>query len=203
MDLKSKAFSTQMNPHFVFNTLNSIQYFITTEDKKAALTYLSSFSKLIRFYLSNMGTDMVRLKREIMMLKQYLKLQKLRYDDKFEYKIHGEIESQDILIPSFVVHNLLENVIEQGIFHQHQNQKLDIQFKVGKGIVLTKIHYRYMGLQIKTAYVPDYREQIVKWQEQIKLLNKVKGYTIEKTIRPIKGGTGFQGTKIEIVLPIL
>ena len=83
LELKLKALNSQMNPHFVFNALNAIQYFITSGKRKLALEYLSMFSKLVRYYLKHLEKDVVALKSEVEMLHWYLNLQKLRYDDKF------------------------------------------------------------------------------------------------------------------------
>lgn len=79
LELKIFALNSQLNPHFLFNSLNAIQYFVTSEKKKLALEYLSTFSRLIRFYLKQLGKDTVSLYNEIDMLNWYLKLQKLRY----------------------------------------------------------------------------------------------------------------------------
>ena len=77
VQLKLKAFRSQMNPHFIFNALNSIQYFITSENKKSAVIYLSVFSKLIRFYIKHIEKETVNLADELAMLNGYLRLQKL------------------------------------------------------------------------------------------------------------------------------
>ena len=88
VNLKLKTFQSQMNPHFVFNTLNAIQYFITSDEKVKALSYLSVFSKLIRYYLKNFEKETISLSDEITMLSWYLTLQKLRYDKRFEYTLN-------------------------------------------------------------------------------------------------------------------
>ncbi|HKL90917.1 MAG TPA: histidine kinase, partial [Allomuricauda sp.] len=77
LELKLKTLNSQLNPHFVFNSLNAIQYFITTQNTKFALDYFSTFSRLVRFYLKQLGKDTVSLYNEIDMLHWYLKLQKL------------------------------------------------------------------------------------------------------------------------------
>src|SRR5690606_1063793 len=83
--LQTKAFSAQMNPHFVFNALAAVQYFIVSGNKKASLFYLSVFSKLIRYYLKQVDTDSVLLTEESSMINAYLTLQKLRYKNQFDY----------------------------------------------------------------------------------------------------------------------
>src|SRR5690606_26378510 len=95
VQLKLKAFRSQMNPHFIFNALSGIQYFVTTSNKQQALTYLSVFSKLMRFYLLHFEKETVFLSNEIAMLGNYLKLQKLRYEDQFDYSLDLESNSSN------------------------------------------------------------------------------------------------------------
>ncbi|WP_353779460.1 histidine kinase [Winogradskyella sp. 3972H.M.0a.05] len=198
VDLKLKALSSQMNPHFVFNALNAIQYFITSENKKSALEYLSVFSKLIRFYLKHLEKDTVNLKDEIDMLNWYLKLQKLRYNDKFDFKI--DYNTTEAIIPSFVIQTLFENIIEHAIFNQLEQQELEIQFQVSNTHVEMNVIYRHEPTNSETLYTPEYRERIMQWQDQIRLLNQVKEYTIEKEITFIKN-KDYHGGNIIIKLP--
>jgi LytS/YehU family sensor histidine kinase len=206
LDLKLKVLNSQLNPHFVFNALNSIQYFITQENKKSALEYLSVFSKLIRFYLKYLEKDAVPVSEEIDMLNWYLKLQKLRYEDKFEFEITSDIKSKkiDANIPTFILQTLIENLIEHSIFNQHKNQKLKIQFYNSNTEVLININYEHEPKAIKSIkYTPEYREKIINWQDQIRLLNSVKNYTISKHITFIKDETHIKGNIIKLKLPNL
>lgn len=193
VDLKLKALNTQLNPHFVFNALNAIQYFITAENKKSSLEYLSIFSKLIRFYLNHLEQDTVLLKDELNMLNWYLKLQKLRYNDQFEYNISIDETTvyDETKIPSFIIQTLLENIIEHSIFNQHKNQTLDIKFYITKTVVNLHIDYTH-DVSSKTSinYKPEYRKHFIQWQDQIRLLNKIKGYNINKKIQFSKDLTG-------------
>lgn len=189
VDLKLKALSSQMNPHFVFNAINAIQYFITSDNKKSALEYLSVFSKLIRFYLKHLELDTVNLKDEIDMLSWYLKLQKLRYHEQFDFKIDKEIidDSTNAVIPSFIIQTLFENIIEHSVSSQHKNQKLNALFKVSKANVILEIEYRHDTIKTTKKYAPEYRENIIKWQDQVHLLNNVKHYNIRKDVSFIDG----------------
>ncbi|WP_411030752.1 histidine kinase [Spongiimicrobium sp. 3-5] len=183
--LKLKAFRSQMNPHFVFNALNAIQYFITTGNKKSALDYFSIFSKLIRFYLKHLEKDTVFLKDEVAMLQGYLKLQKLRYNHRFDYQIHfNEKAAQSgARIPAFVLQTLFENIIEHAIYHQPKNHLIKAFFEVNDCNVRVDIAYNYGSTIKKNAmYLPEYRERIVQWQHQIRLLNKAKNYGITKKV---------------------
>ncbi len=183
MELRFKALNSQLNPHFVFNALNSIQYFITSEDKKSALDYLSGFSKLVRFHLKHLDSDKVYVSEEISMLKWYLKLQKLRYQEQLEYNVNIEIERglEDAMVPPFVIQTLFENIIEQGAYNQFKNQNFEVGFKGGDKHIFLVLSYTYETLK-NTTHTPEYRDQILSWQDQIELLNAIKEYNIEKRI---------------------
>ncbi|WP_318343220.1 histidine kinase [Flagellimonas baculiformis] len=178
LELKLRALNSQLNPHFVFNSLNAIQYFVTSEKKKLALEYLSAFSRLVRFYLKQLGKDTVTLSNEIDMLHWYLKLQKLRYDNSFEYdiSIEKEVSQEEAMIPALVVHILFENIIEQSMFSHQKNQHYTISFKISEHTVSLSIdHYIADSMNYSR---PEYREGILKWQDEVELLNSVKNYNI-------------------------
>lgn len=184
LELKLKALNSQLNPHFVFNSLNAIQYFVTSENKPMALEYLSTFSRLIRFYLKQLGKDTVSLYNEIDMLHWYLKLQKLRYDDAFSYDISLDKNTenhQEATIPTLVVHTLFENIIEHAMFNQHQDQYFKIAFKAAAEIVTVTVSFQKN--YSKNNELPEYREGILRWRDHLELLNMVKGYTIKNEVQ--------------------
>ncbi len=205
IDLKLKVLHSQLNPHFVFNALNSIQYFITSNQKKDALEFLSVFSKLIRFYLKNIESETVSLLDEINLLKWYLKLQKLRYSDKINFEIKTNKEDNlDVKIPSFLIQTLMENLIEHSILNEHKNQKIEINFNMSSKSVVVLINYNHDPLKLTEAkYNPEYRQKIMNWQDQIRLLNKGKNYGIKKHITFKRNKNKIVGNTIKITLPII
>lgn len=183
--LKLKTLNSQLNPHFVFNALNSIQYFITSEKKRLALEYLSTFSKLIRFYLKQLERDTVSLKEEIDMLNAFLKLQKLRYDDSFDFGIsisEGSDKVGEVIIPSLVVQTFFENTIEQSMSNQQKNQHFKITFKVFENSVTMEVQHKKQNTGAFSENHPEHRQNILQWQDQIDLLNTLKPYNITHTI---------------------
>lgn len=203
LELKVVALNSQLNPHFLFNSLNAIQYFVTSSNKKLALEYLSTFSRLIRFYLRQLGKDTVSLYNEIDMLHWYLKLQKLRYDDFFDYVISIENESkthQEAIIPSCIIHTLFENLIERSMFNHKKGQHFKITFKPSEKEIVLIIQYQ--EFDSKNSVPPEYRSRILKWQDQIKLLNTVKGYNIKNESKVQKLGERWIGN-ITLTLPNL
>jgi LytS/YehU family sensor histidine kinase len=111
------ALRSQMNPHFIFNSLNSIQHFITTHEKEEALHYLSKFSKLIRKILENSRQNTVSVSNELELLKLYIQLEQLRFSNKFDYhiSIDEKIDIENTEIPPLLIQPYIENAIQHGL----------------------------------------------------------------------------------------
>lgn len=203
VNLKLKTIKSQLNPHFVFNAINSIQYFITEGDKKSSLTYLSTFSKLIRFYLKNIEKDTIITDEEILMLKLYLKLQKLRYNS-FDvvFKIEDNIELKEAKIPPFIIQNLFENLIENSIFNQYKNQTISINFSIKNSVIHIQIIHKFNRIQKdKSKHFPEYRNQILKWQEQIELINNTRKQVIKFNLNTNIKSNKIVEDKIMLTIP--
>lgn len=121
---------SQMNPHFIFNALNSIQEYILTNDKYSASLYLSDFSKLIRKYLEQSRILEVSLKEEIETLKIYLELEKNRFEENFEYQIEvaENVNVSKNLVPSLFLQPYIENSLKHGLLHKKESKQLIIRF---------------------------------------------------------------------------
>ena len=119
-ELQLAALRGQMNPHFIFNALNSIKKFVLTNDAANADKYLGKFSKLIRSILDNSRSGIISLKKEVEMLTLYLELEKLRFGEKLSYDIFLDISLQEgsIFIPTMIVQPFVENAILHGIMHK-------------------------------------------------------------------------------------
>jgi ligand-binding sensor domain-containing protein len=121
VESEQKALRAQMNPHFIFNSLNSIQFFITDKDVKSANKYLSKFSKLMRLTLDNSKKTLISLHEEIEALTLYMELESLRFEGKFEYVIEtdDDIDKYGIEIPPMLLQPYIENAIWHGITHKN------------------------------------------------------------------------------------
>jgi LytS/YehU family sensor histidine kinase len=179
-ELKIKAIRAQMNPHFVFNALNAVQHFITINDKKNALRFLSAFGKLVRLYLKHLDDDTINLFQEIDIIDQYLKLQKLRYDGMFEYGIHfKEQETEMIYVPALIV----QLMIEEGVENLAKNKlagKLNIHIHVPdeKHVEIT-LDIAISGEGRAVAKLESkYANEVTNWSDHIRLLKKIKKYAI-------------------------
>jgi two-component system LytT family sensor kinase len=115
LQLELKAIYTQLNPHFIFNALNSIQGLINKQDIKGANNYLSDFATLMRETLSNSDKQQIALKQEIATLETYLKLEQLRFGFKYDIIIDKNINVYETEIPSLLLQPLIENAIKHGV----------------------------------------------------------------------------------------
>ena len=128
--LEKRMLRAQMNPHFIFNSLGSIQHLISTNDKKGALTYLSKFSKLLRQVLESSVNISLVLSEEIELLKIYVELEALRFDHSFTYQFEID-ENLDIdahEVPMLLVQPYIENAIIHGLMPKEGNKELKVSF---------------------------------------------------------------------------
>jgi ligand-binding sensor domain-containing protein len=141
VELEMLALRAQMNPHFIFNSLNSINMFILENNKLQASEYLSKFSKLIRLILQNSQEAFVPLEKELEALQLYLELESLRFDNKFEYKISGddEIDTTALKVPPLIIQPYAENAIWHGLMHKKDKGHLEIELYLDRKILFCKI----------------------------------------------------------------
>lgn len=129
--LALKSLRTQMNPHFIFNALNSVNSFIASNDERTANKYLSDFSQLMRSVLENSEEDFIPLANEIELLKMYTKLEHFRFKDKFEYQftVDEKINMNEFVIPPMLLQPYVENAVWHGLRYKEEKGKLDIKFE--------------------------------------------------------------------------
>ena len=134
-ELEMQALRAQMNPHFIFNCLSSINKFILKNESQAASDYLTRFSRLIRRVLTNSQLSLIPLSDEIEMLKLYLDMERLRFDNAFDYNIvyANTIEPETIYIPPMLLQPFCENAIWHGLMHKEGQGKLEIEMSIQNG----------------------------------------------------------------------
>jgi hypothetical protein len=127
---RQQALSKQMNPHFLFNSLNSIQYYIIKNDRISSSRYLSKFATLMRVILNNSQNQAISLNDELNALKLYLELESMRFKDCFEYTIDIDplINQITTLIPPFIIQPFIENSIWHGLMNREGNGLLQLKF---------------------------------------------------------------------------
>jgi tetratricopeptide (TPR) repeat protein len=134
-DLEMQALRAQMNPHFIFNCLSSINRFILKNEPDIASDYLTRFSKLIRMVLINSQRSLIPLEDEADMLRLYLEMEQLRFKDKFSYNITyaKDVKAPDIMIPPLLLQPFCENAIWHGLMHKNGPGHLCIHFAMKQG----------------------------------------------------------------------
>lgn len=128
LETELKALRSQMNPHFIFNSLNSIQELILKEDTDASYDYIVLFADLVRSTLNYSNKDFIPIEDELEFLNVYLSLEKLRFKDDFTYSIEYDGE-EEIKLPSLLVQPFIENALLHGLLHKQGEKKLSIRFE--------------------------------------------------------------------------
>jgi hypothetical protein len=128
--LEQKLLTSQMNPHFIFNSLSAIQSFIYKNEAEVAGNYLSDFSSLVRLILENSRSEYISLEKEIKTLHLYIGLQQLRFLNKFDYEIiiDPKIDRKSTSIPPMLAQPFIENAIEHGIMHLARKGSISVYF---------------------------------------------------------------------------
>ena len=114
------ALKSQMNPHFIFNALNSIQEFIILNDKKKANQFMGKYADLVRSTLDMSDKESITLEEEVKSLELYLELEKLRFEDNFSYSIDvsGDLVEKNYKLPAMLIQPYVENAIKHGLLHK-------------------------------------------------------------------------------------
>ncbi len=135
---KLTALRAQMNPHFLFNAINSIQDFILMGDKRQANSYLGKFANLMRSILEMSEEDEVTLEEVISALKLYLDLESLRFEDSFEYtlEVAPDIQTESLYVPPMLIQPHVENAMKHGLLHRKTNRRLHLAFTLPKPYIL-------------------------------------------------------------------
>lgn len=128
---KLKAIKSQMNPHFFYNALNTIQSYILSNDKKQAVNYLSKFSNLTRTILEMTEKESISISEEVKTLGLYLDIEKARFDEDFEYQILVDktIDAENIKIPTMLMQPYVENAVKHGLLHKQGEKLVTIHFQ--------------------------------------------------------------------------
>jgi LytS/YehU family sensor histidine kinase len=133
-----QALRAQMNPHFIFNCLNSINRYIVKSDQTTASLYLTKFAKLIRLILDNSNSKNVILSQELEALKLYIEMEALRFDKKFSYeiKVEGNLGADTVEVPPLIIQPYVENAIWHGLLHKEENGHLSVRVSQNGGSML-------------------------------------------------------------------
>jgi tetratricopeptide (TPR) repeat protein len=201
----------QMNPHFIFNTLNSIQYYMYQHDKLATNNYLTKFSNLMRKVLDNSQHTSVPLSDELAALNLYLELESLRFKDKFSYsvKIDEEIDPLMYKVPTMLIQPYVENSISHGLMPLEGKGIVNIEIKIDEGCLLCIIEDNGIGRDAardrnakKETNHNSLGTRITN--SRLDLVNSLYGTSLRTVYTDLKNEKGeAAGTRVEIHIPVM
>ena len=207
--MEQKMFRSQMNPHFVFNALLAIQGFMYQNNPRDAGRYLTSFAKLIRHTLYGSSEEYISLDQEIEAMEYYMDLQRLRFNEKFEYHVRteGDLMPESIKIPPMLIQPFIENAIEHGLQHMNGKGELLLCFEMPDEYLKIIIEDNGIGReeamklqQKKSSLHKSLGMEIVR--KRVASLNLIMDKKISLNILDLKNaeGTGI-GTRVTIYIP--
>lgn len=207
--LQQQLFRSQMNPHFIFNSLGSIQSSIINDEPDKAVKYLSKFSKLMRNILDSSHEETISLKEELATIENYLELQKIRFPHKFNFSIHvdEDIDEEQSFLPPMLAQPFIENAIEHGIKHKESSGNIYIRMKLkGQDLIyeveddgIGRARAQELNLEVNKEY-KSLATSITR--ERIKVLNKRAKHKITLEIIDLQNDAGEAiGTKVVFEIP--
>ncbi len=204
-ELRHQALSASMNPHFIFNALNSIQHFINSHNTEEATDYLGKFARLIRMMLDYGGRTFIPLKDELERLEYYLELEKVRFGEKLNYSIvvDDALRNNPIEIPNMVIQPIVENALWHGLLPANRPGHLHIRFAAEQGTIVVTVDDDGLGIEeSRRRKKGDHNSLGIQMiHERLELLNKLSGYKASLNIRDKSALTpAGQGTLAEIRL---
>jgi two-component system sensor histidine kinase YesM len=207
-EIALQSLRREMNPHFIFNSLNSVNQFIAQNNELEANKYLTSYSNLMRNTMENSNKDFVSLDNEISNIKKYLELEHLRFKDKFDYEITVDenLDPERVWLPNMVIQPHLENAIWHGLRYKEEKGLLKLDFRLaGKNIFIT-IDDNGIGptrsSRLKTENQKIHQSRgITNTTERIALLNDL--YKTEITFAIKEKISPDSGTVVQITFPVI
>jgi LytS/YehU family sensor histidine kinase len=210
--LRLKILRTQMNPHFIYNCLNSINHLVLKGQQDMASGYLLSFAKLLRLVLDFSDKDFIELEEEIQFLNLYLSLEAMRFGSDFHYEVFAEkgMLEDDISLPSLMVQPFVENAIWHGLMNKEGEKKITVSFGLtgDENKIRCVVDDNGVGRQSRqkgrSVFKPDHESKGIRiTQERIEMLQFQSGKEFSVMFTDhVDGGNNSSGTRVELVLPI-
>jgi sensor histidine kinase YesM len=203
------SIKSQMNPHFFYNALNTIQAYIFTNDKKNASGYLAKFSTLTRMILDMSEKEWVTLSEEINALSLYLELENMRFTEKIQFEIkHNDLDTDGIRLPSMLIQPYVENAVKHGLLHKLKDRKLKIVFYVQLEVLYIQIEDNGIGRQraqeIRSTHSSGHASFSTKANERrLDILNRMRNRKVSVEFTDLRDSNGHgSGTIVTLCIPI-
>ncbi|MEO1413020.1 MAG: histidine kinase, partial [Bacteroidota bacterium] len=205
-ELELRALQAQMNPHFIFNALHAIQDFIFRKNERVANRYLVKFSRLMRLFLESSKEKYIRLAEEVKLLQLYVELEKLRFEDKFDFQINisQSLATSMIEIPSMLLQPFVENAINHGLVHRESNGLLRVDFALEERTLHCTIEDNGIGrqraMEIKSQSIKSYKSRGMQLVEERQRVWKIIGKAaVDIHITDLRDAAGeARGTRVDI-----
>lgn len=209
IELEQKLLRSQMNPHFIYNSLNAIQNFILKNKVMESTTYISNFAKLMRLILENSRKEYVSIRKELDTLELYLNLQQLRFANEFEYyiDIDPEIDVEEMSIPPMLAQPFIENAIEHGIRQNKTAGKINVSFNIKDQFITFEVEDNGIGREnaqlLKQGKSFTHKSLALEiTRERVSIFNKQNSGKIKFEIIDLKNELGdASGTKVIFNIP--
>ena len=204
--LALKSLRSQMNPHFIFNALNSVNTFIATSDERTANRYLTDFSLLMRAVLENSEEDFIPLEKEIELLRLYVQLEHFRFQDKFEYEVEVDpaIDVAEYVIPPMLLQPYVENAVWHGLRYKSEKGTLSIRFdKIDEGSIKIVIEDDGIGRKQSKALKTN-NQKLQKSRgmgnikKRIEILNEMYKDKVDVFVSDLNENE--EGTRVQLIL---
>lgn len=212
VESQQTALRSQMNPHFLFNALNSIQEMIIVNDKKSASTYLGKFADLMRLYLNHSREESISLREELSALQLYLELEQVRFEDSLSIalEVAPELSLEELTLPPMLVQPYVENAFKHGLLHKASGRELYIEFRVDEAEQLLCCTIKDNGVgrmrsaEIKKAQAIHHVSFASSaTQRRLELLNYNRKKMITVNIQDLKNAAGEGiGTEVYLCVPL-
>jgi tetratricopeptide (TPR) repeat protein len=209
-DVSLSALRSQMNPHFIFNCLNSIKLYTAQNDTVAASNYLTKFSKLIRMALENSRSETVNLQNEIESLELYIQMEAMRFKDKLKYSIDVDknVDADFIEIPPMLLQPYVENAIWHGLMHKEDGGNITIKIAntVSNDALIITIEDDGVGrekaAQLRSKTATSHKSFGTKvTSERLELINKLYKTEASVTTTDVIKNNAVAGTLVTIKIP--
>lgn len=200
VQIKNKKIALQslrreMNPHFIFNSLNSVNHFISTNNELEANQYLTKFSKLMRGVMENSSEDFIPFQQELDLLQNYLALEKTRFADKFDYEIEVDesLNTQNLKVPGMLIQPFLENAVWHGLRYRTDKGFLSLKFTKNNDLLKITIKDNGIGIEESKKQKTEHQKTregrgMKNTLERIKLLNDLYKKNIVCTVKDSENG---------------
>ncbi len=207
MALEQKLFRSQMNPHFIFNSLIAIQSYIYQKDPVSAGDFLAKFADLVRMILESSRSEFVLFSKEMNSLGLYLQLQNLRFENKFDYEIivDENIDKDNVSIPPMLAQPFIENAIEHGLRFKKDKGLLKINYNLEDNKIVFSIEDNGIGRE-KAKELNKKKEHLSLainiTEERLAILSKKFKHRFKLEIIDLKNNDGEPGgTSVKFVMP--